>query len=360
MPVLMLNGTRLRIRLTEVEVMKLRLDPENPRLHSAYLTHALPAEPTPAQIARHLEQLPEFQSLYDSLARNDGSFQPPLVTVDLRVLEGNRRVTALRKLRASQTKARRWEHVTVQQLIDRIPAPQEKALRAKFHLEGLLPWDGLSQLTEYLAVAEREGPDLLAMMLGRYRQQIEPLLVAGRCVRRFSQTYTQAGSQDRLWVLVGLCGVRQIEPQVVFSRTTRCIFSDQDETRPPEQPFALEQMMRWIAEGRFTKSYEDGPRLYTIRSGQVPALFRRVRQAGDEALAYFLEPEGCLAKALAVLESGHSTLYREQKQALRLTQKYMELLNKLKAIRREEHADLHREALACYHRLEQLLGLGRR
>jgi len=34
-----LNGVRLRVRLVEVEVNRLKLDPENPRLHSAYLTH---------------------------------------------------------------------------------------------------------------------------------------------------------------------------------------------------------------------------------------------------------------------------------------------------------------------------------
>jgi hypothetical protein len=36
-----LNGTRLNIRLIEVELSKLRLDPDIPRLHSAYLTHEL-------------------------------------------------------------------------------------------------------------------------------------------------------------------------------------------------------------------------------------------------------------------------------------------------------------------------------
>jgi len=93
-----LNGARLRVRLIEAEVSRLKLDPENPRLHSAYLTHDLPARPNEKQIAAVLEQLPEFQALLDAITRNDGVFQPPLVTADFRVLEGNRRVTALRKL----------------------------------------------------------------------------------------------------------------------------------------------------------------------------------------------------------------------------------------------------------------------
>jgi hypothetical protein len=100
-----LNGVRLRIRLIEVEVNHLKLDPENPRLHSAYLTHELPARPNEKQIAAVLEQLPEFQALLDAIARNDGVFQPPLITADFRVLEGNRRVTALRKLHAAEAAA---------------------------------------------------------------------------------------------------------------------------------------------------------------------------------------------------------------------------------------------------------------
>ena len=51
MTTLPLNGVRLRVRLVEVELSRLKLDPENPRLHSAYLTHELPARPNEKQIA---------------------------------------------------------------------------------------------------------------------------------------------------------------------------------------------------------------------------------------------------------------------------------------------------------------------
>jgi hypothetical protein len=55
MTALPLNGLRLRVRLVEVELHRLKLDPENPRLHSAYLTHDLPARPNEKQIATVLE-----------------------------------------------------------------------------------------------------------------------------------------------------------------------------------------------------------------------------------------------------------------------------------------------------------------
>jgi hypothetical protein len=146
MTTLPLNGVRLRVRLVEVELSRLKLDPENPRLHSAYLTHDLPARPNEKQIAAVLEQLPEFQALLDAITRNDGVFQPPLVTADFRVLEGNRRVTALRKLHAADARNAQWRAVTVHQLGVRIPAEQERSLLstgeqhwAKFHLENALP-----------------------------------------------------------------------------------------------------------------------------------------------------------------------------------------------------------------------------
>jgi hypothetical protein len=46
MPLLPINGTQLRVRMVELELDRLKLDPDNPRRHSAYLTHARPA---PAQ-----------------------------------------------------------------------------------------------------------------------------------------------------------------------------------------------------------------------------------------------------------------------------------------------------------------------
>src|SRR6266511_3075709 len=137
------------------------------------------------------------------------------------------------------------------------------------NIETMLAWDSLSVLTEYLGVAEREGPDALAQMLGRYRPQIEPLLIAGRCVRRYSQSYPQSCAADLLWVLVGFCGVKQIEPQIVLSRTERCIYTDKDDERPTHQPYPLAQAMRWLAEGRFTKSYQDKQRQYVIKLTQV-------------------------------------------------------------------------------------------
>lgn len=36
-------------------------------------------------------RLPEFQALLDAITRNDGVFQPPLVTADFRVLDAWRR-----------------------------------------------------------------------------------------------------------------------------------------------------------------------------------------------------------------------------------------------------------------------------
>ena len=355
-----LNGARLRVRLIEAEVSRLKLDPENPRLHSAYLTHDLPARPNEKQIAVVLEQLPEFQALLDAITRNDGVFQPPLVTADFRVLEGNRRVTALRKLHAAEPKNPQWRTVTAHQLGARLPAEQERALRAKFHLENALSWDTLSQLTEYLAVAERDGPDLLATMVGKFRPQVEPLIVAGRAVRRFAETYPDLRSQDLLHILVGLCGVRRIIPEVTFAPSLRVIYTERDEERPQKQPFTLQQIMKWLLEGRFTQPYDDGERTYTVRPIYAPTLFREVRQAGEEAMSLFLEEGGSLAKAMAFLQNGYSALHREQRRALRQTQKYLELLNGMRTIKQSETPDLHREATACMHRLEQLLGSKRK
>jgi hypothetical protein len=360
MPKLIVNGASLTMRLVEVELSRLKLDAENPRLHSAYLTHELPADPTQKQIEAVLRSLPEFQPLVESIVHNDGCFAPPLVSADFRVLEGNRRVAALRSLRAEQPKGSKWTRVTVHQLANSVSPTQEKAIRAKFHLEGMLPWDGLSKVAEYTALAERDGPDYVGHLLGRPVRQIEPLLVAGRCLSAFSNQYPAIRSRDVLWALVGLCGVRQLEPEVKFSRSTRLILTDQENERPPDQPFPVASFYKWLAEGRFTIPYEEGGRIWVVKPGQAPTIFRRVRQAGEEPMLYFLEEGGSLAKAVASLERSQPTPSRQMAHTLSVTRKYVEALNQLKAIRREDSPDLHREAMACYHRLEQLLGIGRK
>lgn len=77
-------------------------------------------------------------------------------------------------------------------------------------------------------------------------------------------------------------------------------------------------------------------------------------------MSLFLEEDGSLAKAMAFLQSGYSALHREQRRALRQTQKYLDLLNGMKTIKQGETPDLYREAKSCLHRLEQLLGIKRK
>ena len=270
-------------------------------------------------------------------------------------MEGNRRITALRKLQAEDPQNRRWEVVTVHQLTARATPEQERALRAKFHLEHALAWDGLSQLTEYVAMAERDGVDVLARMLGKFRSAVEPVVVAGQAVRLFSQSYAESRAQELLWVLVGLCGVREVVPKVLISTAARCIWTARDEERPREQPFTLAQIMKWLAEGRFTKPYEEGGQSYVVKRAQIPALFRDVRRAGEEALSYFLEEGGSLAKAAYHLDNGYSAFHREQQRLLKQSQRYLDVLGTLRTIRRDEQPQLYREAVAIYHRLAVLL-----
>jgi hypothetical protein len=355
MPTLPINGAQLRVRMVEIELDRLKLDPDNPRLHTAYLTHALPTRPSETQIIQALEALPEFEALLDAISRNHGCFQPPLITVDYRVLEGNRRITALRKLQAEDPQNQQWRTVTVHQLTARASPEQERSLRAKFHLEHALAWDGLSQLTEYVAMAERDGTDALATMLGKFRSSVEPVVVAGQAVRLFSKSYAESRSQELLWVLVGLCGVREIVPKVMISTAARCIYTADDEQRPREQPFTLAQIMKWLAEGRFTNPYEEGGKSHVIKRALIPATFRDVRRAGEEALSYFLEEGGSLAKAAYHLENGYSAFHRERQRLIKHSQQYLDVLGTLRTIRRDESPELYREALAIYHRLAVLL-----
>jgi hypothetical protein len=359
MPNLTINGASLPVRLVEVELSKLRLDPENPRLHSAYLTHALPADPTQKQIEAVLAALPEAKSLTDALIRNEGCFTAPLVSSDFRALEGNRRIAALRRLRAESPRSTRWTKLTVQQVTVKLTPDQEKAVRAKYHLEGIVPWDGLSQLTEYAALAERErnGAETVAEMLGRFPKDVEPLLVAGRCLRTFSRQYPQVRSSEALWVIAGLCGVKHVAPSIACSRSTRFLFTDSDETRPEKQPYATAKIFRWVAEGRFTTPYAADGRQTIIRISQVPAQFRRVLLAGGEPLALFCEEGGSLAKAVASLDGAGHTVYSKHRRALQLTRTFVDLLNEMPAIRREETPELYRDALSCYQRLGILLGV---
>jgi hypothetical protein len=92
-----------------------------------------------------------------------------------------------------------------------------------------------------------------------------------------------------------------------------------------------------------------------IKRALIPATFRDVRRAGEEALSYFLEEGGSLAKAAYHLDNGYSAFHREQRRLLKHSQQYLDVLGTLRTIRRDENPELYREALAIYHRLAVLL-----
>jgi hypothetical protein len=136
----------------------------------------------------------------------------------------------------------------------------------------------------------------------------------------------------------------------------RVRYTEKEEERPPKQPFTLTPILKWLVEGRFTQSYAEGRRPSTVKLLYVPALFRAVRQAGEEALSLFLAAGGSRARASAFLQNGYRALHRAQRRALRQTQKYLDLLNGMKTIQQTETPDLYRDAPACLHRVERLLG----
>jgi hypothetical protein len=80
-----------------------------------------------------------------------------------------------------------------------------------------------------------------------------------------------------------------------------------------------------------------------------------VRRAGEEALSYFLEEGGSLAKAAYHLDNGYSAFHREQRRLLKHSQQYLDILSSLRTIRRDENPDLYREAVAIYNRLAVIL-----
>ena len=84
-------------------------------------------------------------------------------------------------------------------------------------------------------------------------------------------------------------------------------------------------------------------------------MFRDVRRAGEEALSYFLEEGGSLAKAAYHLDNGYSAFHREPRRRLKHSQQSLDVLGTRRTIRRDEHPELYREAGAIDHRLAVFL-----
>ena len=167
------------IRQEEVPIDKLRLDPDNVRFR--HLNKVM----TEKEIEEHIWSEPESKTLFKQITASGGLSEPPYVTPDYLVKEGNRRIVCLRKANDLQKNGQldgklakdAFETVQVNVFENGISPEEMDVLLARWHVTGKKEWDALNQANHIWKMYHERGVsferirDLVGMSKGQVIQK---------------------------------------------------------------------------------------------------------------------------------------------------------------------------------------------
>jgi hypothetical protein len=163
----------------EVPVEKLRLDPDNVRFR--HLDKVMTSE----EIQEYIWNEPDTKVLFKQITASGGLSEPPYVTADYLVKEGNRRVVCLWKANELQKIGQldgklpkdAFEKVQVNVFEEGISPEEVDVLLARWHVTGKKEWDALNQANHIWKMYNERGVsferirDLVGMSKGQVIQK---------------------------------------------------------------------------------------------------------------------------------------------------------------------------------------------
>jgi len=189
----------------EVPLDELRLDPTNPRL--AFKIHARELNnPTQKDLQELLWEDPDVTALRRSIAATGGLIEAIIVQDDGTVLEGNCRLTCLRKLNEeAKGKDPRWTSIRARILPPGVDRRTIDVLLGELHIAGKNEWTPFEQAAHLYSMTQKGYKEV--DLAGMYRQSKSYINAKIRAYKLMSETFVpmaqgddhQIKNPDRYW-----------------------------------------------------------------------------------------------------------------------------------------------------------------
>lgn len=194
------KGRSIPARLVRVPLRTLRLNPANPRVR-----HKLD-DPNEVEIEDYLWREEGTRNLFDEIKYSGGLSEKPIIDSNLVVIEGNRRITCLRRLddqakngellgEAEDT----FEKVQCLMLPSHVNSEDVDLLLARVHVSGKREWSPLNQAEQVFEMVSKHGMAIKAvasaLSLSSYRVDI--MLKAFQETLEYGKLYPD---QESKWI----------------------------------------------------------------------------------------------------------------------------------------------------------------
>lgn len=136
-----LSGTRVQVRVQELALSAIKLDPTNPRVANTVLISSFgEGDALQAALAKLLWDDPDVHALYQSVLQNKGLIERIIVRHDGVVAEGNCRTVVYKKLAENYPNEPTWRRIPARVLPADITDRQVAILLGELHVGGKNQW----------------------------------------------------------------------------------------------------------------------------------------------------------------------------------------------------------------------------
>jgi hypothetical protein len=274
-------GREITYDIKDVAINSLEYDPENPRINR--IVSRIPSNKiTQEFIEEELLKLDSTKDLTRELEANKGVVDEVYV-LNNKVIEGNRRLCAYRRLRKKYPTEKRWQSIKARILENDVTDEEISYILVTFHIKGKTPWDAYEKAAYIHRMIKKlnKTPDEISKHLGMQKKTIESMLNA---YETMSAKYLQNSYENNL-------GSSTKEEVKKFSYFDAFYRQKDLLKRAQETPSFLDEFVEWVKEERFKKAQNvrDLPKILGNKKACRAFYEKDPEEAFDEAMHILYE-----------------------------------------------------------------------
>jgi hypothetical protein len=274
-------GREITYEIKDLDINSLEYDPTNPRINRI-VSRVPPNIITQEFIELELLKLESTKDLIYDLKANKGVIDEVYV-LGRKVIEGNRRLCAYRRLNKQFPDEKRWQTIKARILQDDVTDEEISYILVTFHIKGKTPWDAYEKAAyiHRMITKLNKTPDEISKHLGMQKKTIESMLNA---YKTMSTKYLQNSYENNL----GSSTKDEVKKFSYFD----AFYRQKDLVkRAEETPSFLEEFVEWVKEDRFKKAQNvrDLPKILGNKKACKAFYGNDPEEAFDEAIHILYE-----------------------------------------------------------------------
>lgn len=273
-------GRDIYYEIRDIDINHLEYDPDNPRINR--IISRLPRHKiTQDFIETELLKLDSTKDLVRDLEANKGVIDE-IYVVNKKVIEGNRRLCAFRRLRNKYPNDKKWRFIKARVLQNDVTDEEISYILITFHIKGKTPWDAYEKAAYVHRMIKKlnKSPDEISKTLGMHKNSIEAILNAYEAMSlKYLRNYIEngiGGAKDE---------VKKFSYFDAFYRQKDLV------KRVQETPAFLDEFVEWVREDRFKNAQcvRDLPKILGNKKAVKAFYDNDPEDAFDEAMHILYE-----------------------------------------------------------------------